>query len=291
MSLLKRHYTRLPISLDVSVRPPNEWVRCRTVDVSRRGLSRVESRPRSALLCAALLLAVAIGGAAGSAEAGAATAKHKNWKLAKSGAGVKAWMRDVPGSPIAMIRARTRIAATPLEVLAVINDVNKSCTWAGRCLEARVLRRHGPETRMYSRRQAPWPISDRDFELIAITRAVDGERLLRIDFNNVRCAQTPLPDGVVRMSLMRGHYQLKQAPGGATDVELQIEADPGGWLPKWIVRWTAKNGPFASLSGLRKRVPKVRHRYAKAIERMRLRLLLSTRATQTRQAQPAPARP
>ncbi len=236
------------------------------------------------LLCAALV--TALPGLAWPGPAGAT-----KWQLAKQGSGVKVWMMESPGRPLAVIRARTRVSATTLEVLAVINDVNKSCAWAGRCLEARVLHRDGPKTRLYSRRAAPWPVSDRDFELLAVTRALDGERLLRIDFKQAARARTPLRDGVVRMPLMRGHYELRRAPGGATDVELQIEADPGGWIPKWIVRWTARNGPFASLAGLRKRVPKVRQRYKAEVENMRARLKLAAQKSQAPAVKAAPARP
>ena len=89
-----------------------------------------------------------------------------------------------------------------------------------------------------------------------------------MEFHQAAKARTPLPSGVVRMPVMRGHYQL-QAAGQGTDVELQIEADPGGWIPDWVLRWTAKNGPFASLSGLRKRAPKVRGRYTKDVSELK----------------------
>ena len=198
----------------------------------------------------------------------APSAAKPGWSVVKQEGGVTVWMLQEAGKRLPLIRARTRVAAEPAEVLAVIRDVDASCAWAGRCMVSRLLHRDGPHTRLYSRRSAPWPITDRDFELLATTKAIDGGRLLRVEFRQAVKARTPLPSGVVRMPVMRGHYQLRAADGG-TDVELQIEADPGGWIPDWILRWTAKNGPFASLSGLRKRVPKVRGRYAKDVAELK----------------------
>lgn len=227
-------------------------------------------KPR-AKLSLLILFAVAV---VGSPDAGAAP---PGWQLVKKASGVTVWMQQAAGDRLPVIRARTRVAAEPLEVLAVINDVDSSCAWAGRCVVARVLRRKDRQTWLYSRRSAPWPISDRDFELRATSAALDRGKRLRVEFRQVRRARTPAVDGVVRMPLMRGHYELRAAAGGGTDVELQIQADPGGWIPGWIVRWTAKKGPFASLSGLRKRVPAVRDRYRAEVVKLRAWVAASVR--------------
>jgi len=220
-----------------------------------------------------------------------ATAAPPAWELVKQGRGVKVWMQDIAGARLPLIRARTRIAAEPLAVLAVINDVNGSCAWAGRCVVARILRREGVRTRLYSLRSAPWPISDRDFELNAVTRILEGGKRLRVDFREAARPRTPVPDGVVRMPVMRGHYDLRHGPGGSTEVELQVRGDPGGWIPDWIVRWTAKNGPFASLSGLRKRVPKVRGKYSAEVARLRAWLAASVAASHRPATKTAPVKP
>ncbi len=187
------------------------------------------------------------------------------WEVVKDSDGVKVWMQETGPRGLPVLRARTRINASVIDVLAVITDIGPSCEWAGRCVEERLIERPDMlHTRMYSRRKGPWPLDDRDFELETSGVISNGGARVLIRFHTAAKARTPLPSGTVRMPVMRGSYLLERA-GQATDITFRVEGDPGGWIPKWAISWTAAAIPYESLRALRKRVPKMRGRYVDVV--------------------------
>ena len=191
-----------------------------------------------------------------------ATPAHAGWKHLKSADGVSAAISENPKSGLPVIRIRTRIDANIAEVAGVVTDVNNSCKWAGRCLEARVLRSKGDlRHRVYSRRKGPWPISDRDFELDSKVDIQRKGHLVTVRFWSVKKPLIRPKYGVVRLPVMRGHYRLEWAGDNVTNYEFQVEADPGGWIPRWVYRWTAEKGPFESAKNLKRLVPTIKGNY------------------------------
>ena len=190
-------------------------------------------------------------------------------ELVKQGDGVRVYLLGETRGGLPRMVAETRVEGSVFEVLAVIMDVDRSCQWAGRCLIARIVERERlGRVRLYSRRKAPWPISDRDFELRTDVDIAAGGHRVTARFWNVADARTPRQAGVVRMPLLRGHYRLKRVSDRLTDVEFLIEANPGGWIPKWVVRWTAEALPYSSLRGLRRQVVRTRGKYAGVIKKI-----------------------
>ncbi len=60
------------------------------------------------------------------------------------------------------------------------------------------------------------------------------------------------------MPRLRGHYVLKILDYNKTRVEYQIDADPGGMLPDWLIESASKDIPLNTLTGLKKRVAQTR---------------------------------
>lgn len=191
-----------------------------------------------------------------------------SWKHLKTQDGVSAYISENPKTGLTIIKVKTRIAASLPEVLGVVTDINNSCRWAGRCLEAKILKSKGPfKHRVYSRRKGPWPINDRDFELDSVVDVHKGANLVRVRFWDVKKPMVRPKKGVVRVPVMRGVYRLEKISANVTKYEFQVEADPGGWIPKWVYRWTAEAGPLESAKKLRKLVPRVKAQYAPFVKR------------------------
>ena len=61
------------------------------------------------------------------------------------------------------------------------------------------------------------------------------------------------------MVKMKGHYRLRVVSESRTEVQYMIDADPGGSLPKWIVKLASESLPLETVKGLRKQVRKMRN--------------------------------
>ncbi|GEM_PF-754744 len=190
------------------------------------------------------------------------------WQRVKRDDGVTVYMKENRRSGLPIVRVTTRIDANIAEVLAVLSDIDKACKWAGRCAEARILKQVGPfRHRIYQRRSGPWPVSDRDFELATRVMISKHGKEVTLKFRNVKAYSIKPKDGVVRMPTMRGQYVLRWAGPNVTEYDFRVEADPGGWIPRWVYKWAARSGPFDSARALRKRVPKVRGQYKAFVTR------------------------
>ncbi len=80
-------------------------------------------------------------------------------------------------------------------------------------------------------------------------------------FQSVTVASVGPVPGVVRMPRLVGFYHLEAIDAGHTRVTYQVDADPGGWLPGWLVKATTRKLPIQTIVGLRQQVAKTRGHY------------------------------
>lgn len=203
-----------------------------------------------------------------STLAAASTGRAGGWETVADEPDVKVLMRDVPGHNFPTIRAIAVLDESIYDVLAVLSDVNRYPKWMVRCAEARRLDKRGElEYVTYSRTDAPWPVSDRDAVYRARVRVKLSQKLVIVRFKAIKDARVPPRDGIVRLSKLSGYYALKILGPRKTQLDYQLYADPGGWIPKWVGRITAKSAVIDTIRALRKWVRKSHGRYAKRIAR------------------------
>jgi hypothetical protein len=202
---------------------------------------------------AVLLLGLLLGAAT-------APAAEDGWRQGVEQDGIRVDQKNVTGRGLPMFRARGRIDAPLDDVLAVILDVERQTEWMPRFEEIRVLRSDGPlHAVFYLRMGMPWPVSDRDAVLATETRHLDGGRTLTRFWLADDEGVEPV-SGIVRMAALQGHYALRPIDDGTTEVEYQVDADPGGLIPDWLAARTATDDPLQALRNLRSRATATRTR-------------------------------
>jgi hypothetical protein len=198
------------------------------------------SAARSAL---ALLVACALAGAARAQD---------GWRLLRDEDGVRVSERGLASRALPELRGEVEIAAPLARVLAVIEDVPRQTEWMHTCVEARVVRRQSDTTSLvYNRTGSPWPVSDRDAALRTVIEPRGPDAAL-VRFHAVTDPAAPPVDGVVRMPRLDGAFALSALAPARTRVVYDLDVDPGGALPAWLVRRTARDLPFETLRGLRR---------------------------------------
>jgi hypothetical protein len=182
--------------------------------------------------------------------------------------GITVSQREVEGRAMPVFRGVTTIAATPLEILAVIDDYERQCEWMPRCMEIRLIEQLAPNDRfLYSLANAPWPVHDRDVVVRSRFDVIAPGKDIKITFRASPHPSTPPVDGVVRVKQMRSHYHLREASHGRTRVEYEVDSDPGGSVPEWLVAREGKELPLDTLKSLRGQVRKTRGQYQAFVQR------------------------
>lgn len=192
----------------------------------------------------------------------------QDWRHVTSEDGVAVTAREVPGRGFPTFRGVGVIDASIWEILAVLSDVSRHSQWMFRCAEARQLRKLSEmEYIVYSRTDAPWPVSDRDAVFHSTVHPSLKELTIDVRF---RAVQSPLQGpvkGVVRMTKLQGHYRLKALGPEKTLMDYQVDADPGGMIPTWLAKLATRRLPIDTIRSLRKRTKVTRGWYSERIKR------------------------
>lgn len=195
-------------------------------------------------------------------------ASASGWETVAEEHGVLVMMRDVPGRSFPTIRTVAVIEQSIYDVLAVLSDVTRFPQWMQRCAEARRLSQRGElEYVTYSRTEAPWPVSDRDAVYHAKVTVHLEQKLVMVRFRAVKNPRVPARDGIVRLANLKGYYGLKVLGPRRTQIDYELNADPGGWIPTWVGKITARRAVIDTIRALRRQVRKTRGLYAKRIAR------------------------
>jgi hypothetical protein len=139
--------------------------------------------------------------------------------------------------------------AAPVErVIAHVTDFASLARWMPRVAELRVIERRDDEAIVYFKLDLPWPISDRDWTLRYRWQR-DGDRFVMTwcDAND----RGPPVGRAVRVTPMRGYWELAATAGGTTRARYVFLAELGGSLPRSIAAETAWKQPLGTLRGVR----------------------------------------
>lgn len=202
---------------------------------------RWSSRSRASSAALALLVALAANARA-----------DDGWRVLKRADGVVVSERGAGTRALPELRGEIEIDAPLAAVLAVIRDVPGQTRWMHDCVESRVVARESETVSLvYNRTSAPWPVADRDAVLHTTVdaRAPDAAS---VRFRSIDAPAVPPVDGVVRMPKLDGEFALAALAPARTRVVYVLDIDPGGALPTWLARRTARDLPFETLRGLRR---------------------------------------
>ena len=71
----------------------------------------------------------------------------------------------------------------------------------------------------------------------------------------------PLVEGRVRIPYSEIYFLLKRVDADSIEIEYGLDVDPGGALPKWMVRRTARNTLIDTILALEAQVARTRGQY------------------------------
>lgn len=178
------------------------------------------------------------------------------WELVRNDAGVEVYRRIVGNSPLHEFQGTGVIESPITAVLAVLDDAEHRLEWMDQAVAQQLISRSGDRDQtFYTRTGAPWPVSDRDSVVRAVTTVDAKAKVVKVDMHSVDHPEWPAKKGVVRMPHLCGHWYLWPTNGGKwTRVEYQVHADPGGSLPTYIINQVSKKIPHNTITGIQRQV-------------------------------------
>jgi hypothetical protein len=186
------------------------------------------------------------------------SAADDGWEQIDDEEGIVVWRREVPGDSLVEFRGRGKINAHIKKVLAVLHDQERKTEWLARCRENRLVRAKSIDKNIiYNRVRSDFPlVDDRDAVLETSLDYWPEQRKVRINVWNTTDPLVPPVDGVVRIPRLKVSWTLIAIDEKTTDATYQVQADPGGSIPHWVVNYVSKEIPFKTIANLRKQVVK-----------------------------------
>jgi hypothetical protein len=177
-----------------------------------------------------------------------------DWEEINHEEGITVWSRDVANSSIVEFRGRGVVEAPLIRIAAVIRNSARKPEWIAHCAEERALHMFNPgHAIVYNRTKSPnFLVSDRDVVIDASATVMPERQMVRIDFHSVTDPKMPPVDGAVRIPRVNGFWLLHKLDDRNTEVTYQVQADPGGAIPTWLVNYVQRKLPLNTLLGLRK---------------------------------------
>jgi hypothetical protein len=199
------------------------------------------------------------------------------WSKTGDSDGIKVYRRD-SGNGLIAFKGEGLISAPLVRVASVVFDTARATEWIDSLSEAKVLRRMSDmEYVEYDHFSMPFPLTDRDFVTSNRMEYDAAKRTITIRIRSVSDPAAPSTSNV-RGTLISSTFVLTPTPDGSgTYVIGDVDCDPRGSVPNWIVNFFQKDWPHDTLMALRKQVAK-----PNIVENAAIRKLV------TPAAQPAP---
>ena len=176
------------------------------------------------------------------------------WELAKDSEGIQIFTRRVEGSDFKEFRCTTTMDAALTALVAVYQDVDAYAEWMPNTSEVRMLEVQGDTAHVhYLVNPAPWPVADRDAVYRFRYSQASSSKMVTIEMDGLPDL-IPEESGRVRIPRAGGFYRFTPMGDGRVRVVFQLQVEPGGNIPAWLVNWRIVDGPFKTLKRLRERV-------------------------------------
>lgn len=189
------------------------------------------------------------------------------WEVIEESDGIVVSRRPVQDRAFPRVRAVGEVRGTPYEILAVLLDVPAHVAWLPDCRASNILRRLGPwRYVIYMRTDAPWPVADRDAVVENEVIFLDPPSKVKVKFDAISAPDVARARGTVRMKSLSGFYSIEAIDDERSLVHYELDADPAGSLPAWLITMQSTRNPLQTLAGLRRYLHETRGQYEAQID-------------------------
>ena len=198
-------------------------------------------------------------------------ARASDWEVIADREGIVVSRRLVEGRGFPQLRSAGEVPGTPYEVLSILLDVTAHVDWRPDCVESKTVRKIDTwRSIVYTRTDAPWPVSDREAVIENEVIFIDPPSKLKVTFAAVTAPDVDRRPDTIRMETATGFYAIEAIDEVRSLVHYEVDVDPGGSLPDWLVSMQSTRNPLETLAGLRRRLAETRGQYGAQIARFPL---------------------
>jgi hypothetical protein len=175
-----------------------------------------------------------------------------DWRLVTSDRGVDVYRRTVAGTGLVAFKGVGTIDAPVWKIASILLDTKRAPEWADSLKESRVVRRLGPSGYIeYNRLGMPFIVRDREFVSDVTIEVSPAARTFALVYRPTM-ERVPASSHVVRGEILAGRFEAVSIDAGRrTRLTAELQADPKGLLPMWLVNMFQRSWPVTTFEHLR----------------------------------------
>ena len=149
------------------------------------------------------------------------------------------------------------IDAPVWKVASILLDTQRAREWVDSLKESRVLRRLAPDRYVeYNHVGGPFLMKDRDFVSDVRITVDPGTRTFALAYQPTDDSGAPTTHNV-RGEILSGLFQATSLePDKRTELTVEVQVDPKGFIPAWIVNFFQKSWPLHTFEAIRAQAAK-----------------------------------
>lgn len=181
-----------------------------------------------------------------------------DWKLWNTSRDIQVYRRTVPGTDVVAFKGVGTIDAPVWRIASILLDTRRAPEWADSLKESRVVRRLGPDDYIeYNHLGMPLVVKDRDF-VSEVRIEIDSDaKTFALVYRPADDPSAPATRNV-RGEILAGRFEAVAIDEGRrTRLTAELQADPKGLLPTWIVNLFQRNWPVTTFEHLRAQAAKL----------------------------------
>ena len=173
-------------------------------------------------------------------------------RLRKDEDGIKVYTCNTDTSKFKSIKVECELNCSLDKLESALLDFDNYKEWQFETRISKALKKiSDTEFIYYCKIEAPWPVSDRD--MVVKLHSVRTSNELRVSANSEKGILSPQKD-LVRVPASRSQWIVIEKAKNQLEVKYEIQIDPGGNVPAWLVNWVCANAPLQSFQALKKRI-------------------------------------
>ena len=176
-----------------------------------------------------------------------------NWTVINITDGITVSQKTIPNSDLFAFRGEGVVDVHISKLSAVLFDEKRGPEWVDLQQEAYPVTEWTNEERsIYQSYDLPWPIQDRDYVMNQKRKIDPPSKTITATYQSIEVSSTPPKECCIRAYAQRTYWSLIALPNGKTKVAVEVQTDPKGALPSWLINMIQKDWPYNSISSLTK---------------------------------------
>lgn len=177
-----------------------------------------------------------------------------NCSLKKEGEGVKVYLCENGKTAFKTIIVELEVPATLAQYAAKVLDVENYPNWQDRVINQKILKQvSNTELYYYSEVNVPWPSTNRDYIFHLEMVQDPSTKIIQMTLEEIPDF-IPENDDIVRVPFAKSMLTITPLDSNLVSVRYELDVDPGGEIPAWLVNMFAANTPYNTYINFRQQI-------------------------------------